>query len=306
MEDIWLIPIPPKIRVFLWNIVQRALPLGETLASRGISTTSFACTHCGDRETANHLFLTCPFARQVWNQTPIHNVINIIDSADFQGALKDSKKTMNLPPTGMRMGSLFPWICWNIWIARNHKIFQNRYFEAKEVLSKAVADALEWQTAQEQPITSLATEQNTIAQPPPPQANPDIITVNTNAAWKESEQKAGLAWLFSDNTCMILVQGTSLELYVPSPLVAEGLAIREALLQAQALGFNKLSIKSDAQIIIRAINRRDPIKELCGILQDILNLSCYLFVSSFNFISRKDNMTADALAKRVLVDTIDV
>ena len=107
MEDIWLIPIPPKIRVFLWNIVQRALPLGETLASRGISTTSFACTHCGDRETANHLFLTCPFARQVWNQTPIHNVINIIDSADFQGALKDSKKALNLPPTGMRMDIFF-------------------------------------------------------------------------------------------------------------------------------------------------------------------------------------------------------
>ncbi|WZY78965.1 hypothetical protein YC2023_025349 [Brassica napus] len=306
MADIWLLPIPPKIKVFLWKIVQRALPLGDTLASRGIPATCLACTHCGDRETANHLFLTCPFARQIWNQTPIHNVMNIIDSADFQRALKDSKKARNLPPIGMRMGSLFPWICWNLWIARNHKIFQNRCFEAKEVLSKAIADALEWQTAQEQSITGLATEQNTIVQRPPPQMNPDIITVNTDAAWKESEQKAGLAWLFSDNTGRILARGTSLELYVPSPLVAEGMALREALLHAQALGFNKLCIKSDAQIIIRAINRRDPIKELCGILQDILNLSCYLSVSSFIFISRKDNMAADALAKRVLVETIYV
>ena len=97
-----------------------------------------------------------------------------------------------------------------------------------------------------------------------------------------------------------LQQNTS----VPSPLVAEGMAIREALLQAQAFGYSKLLIKSDAQTIIRASNGRDSIKELFGILQDIHNLSCYLSVSRFCFIPRLDNIAANTLAKRALATTM--
>ena len=50
MADIWLIPIPPKLRVFLWKIVQKALPLGDNLESRGIIATNLNCIHCGARE----------------------------------------------------------------------------------------------------------------------------------------------------------------------------------------------------------------------------------------------------------------
>lgn len=129
-----------------------------------------------------------------------------------------------------------------------------------------------------------------------------VINVHTDAAWKETDKKAGLAWIFSDHTGKFwpkeLQQNTS------SPLVAEGMAIREALLQAQAFGYSKLLIKSDAQTIIRAINGRDSIKELFGILQDIHNLSCYLSVSRFCFIPRLDNIAANTLAKRALATTM--
>ncbi|KAG5414406.1 hypothetical protein IGI04_001973 [Brassica rapa subsp. trilocularis] len=211
---------------------------------------------------------------------PIDQVTNVMRYTDFATDMKTLRKTLNLPPSGIRIGSLFPWICWSIWIARNHKIFQKRSFEAKEVLSKAISDTREWQSAQEQKIN----KENLPSKPTPPtQAVAfDTVIVHTDAAWRETEQ------------------GSTSEDFVPSPLVAEGLAIREALLQAQAYGFNKLLINSDAQIIIRAISERDSIKELCGILQDIQNLSCYLSVSIFRFIPRKDNMAADGLAKSAL------
>ena len=213
--------------------------------------------------------------------------------------MKTLRKTLNLPPSGIRIGSLFPWICWSIWISRNHKIFQKRSFEAKEVLSKAISDAREWQSEQEQEINKA----NLPSKPTPPtQAVAfDTVIVHTDAAWRERQNRF-LDWpgFFSDCERNILMKGSTSEDFVPSPLVAEGLAIREALLQVQAYGFNKLLINSDAQIIIRAINERDSIKELCGILQDIQNLSCYLSVSIFRFIPRKDNMAADGLAKSAL------
>ena len=131
-----------------------------------------------------------------------------------------------------------------------------------------------------------------------------VINVHTDAAWKETDKKAGLAWIFSDHTGKVLAKGAATEHFVPSPLVAEGMAIREALLQAQAFGYSKLLIKSDAQTIIRAINGRDSIKELFGILQDIHNLSCYLSVSRVCFIPRLDNIAANTLAKRALATTM--
>lgn len=52
MKDIWLLPIPPKIRVFLWKIVKGALPLGGNLESRGL-ITNVQCAYCGMKETAD-------------------------------------------------------------------------------------------------------------------------------------------------------------------------------------------------------------------------------------------------------------
>ncbi|XP_013751330.1 uncharacterized protein LOC106453650 [Brassica napus] len=113
---------------------------------------------------------------------------------------------------------------------------------------------------------------------------------------------AGLAWTASNETGTTILQGTATEDCVSSALLAEGLAIREALLQAQAHRLSNIIIKSDAQIIIRAINKRESIKEICGILQDIHSLSCDLDVLSFNFIPRTENRIADALAKSALLN----
>ena len=63
-----------------------------------------------------------------------------------------------------------------------------------------------------------------------------------------------------------------------------------------------IAIRSDAQILIRAINGRDQITGLYGILQDIHNLTCYLSTSVFSFISRKDKIAADNFAKKTLLN----
>ena len=80
------------------------------------------------------------------------------------------------------------------------------------------------------------------------------ILINTDAAWKEDTKTAGLAWIFYDNTGKQLQQGSATEEWVNSPLTSEALAIREALSQAKAQGYNKIELRSDAQVLIWAIN----------------------------------------------------
>ncbi|KAL0724277.1 hypothetical protein Bca4012_038876 [Brassica carinata] len=207
MKDIWLLPLPPKLRVFLCKIVRGALPLGDNLETRGITDNS-KCIFCGLKETANHLFLSCDFAKSIWSLAPILHGPSLATTTDFTVALQASRKMPNLPPTGVKIGSLFPWIVWSIWTTRNQRIFENRHFTGRETLRKSTADAREWEEAQTDNTQQLATPHS---RTPQPQLNSGVLIVHTDAAWREETKTAGMAWIFTDSNGHIIHQGSKTE-----------------------------------------------------------------------------------------------
>lgn len=62
-RDIWNAPCSPKMKVFLWSIMRRALPLGENLQQRGIQAEAL-CVRCKEKETAMHIFLNVATPRK--------------------------------------------------------------------------------------------------------------------------------------------------------------------------------------------------------------------------------------------------
>lgn len=54
----------PRVRIFLWKVVQRGLPFAATLARR-LSTGDPICVVCGnEEEDENHLIFRCAFAKR--------------------------------------------------------------------------------------------------------------------------------------------------------------------------------------------------------------------------------------------------
>ena len=88
--------------------------------------------------------------------------------------------------------------------------------------------------------------------------------------------------------------------YVSSSLIAEGLALREALFYCIAKGLRAVKCESDSLQLIRALNEETPISEIYGIIADILNLVVAFDYVSFVWIPRSENKAADALAKQAL------
>ncbi|CAA7043759.1 unnamed protein product [Microthlaspi erraticum] len=78
-----------------------------------------------------------------------------------------------------------------------------------------------------------------------------------------------MGWIFHNSTSETLNQGFKAFENIASPLIAEGLAIRQAL----DLGFKNLHVASDSQQLITAINSKSSLSEIFGILQDISFLS---------------------------------
>ena len=124
---------------------------------------------------------------------------------------------------------------------------------------------------------------------------------HTDAAWNKDHKVAGLAWICSSPDSIEMSRGSSLQGAVSSPIVAEALAIRAALLHASALSYKRIWLRSDSQGLVTAINLHLRPIELYGILSDVDSIVSSSFTSvSFSFVSRNHNGPADSLAKACL------
>ncbi|CAN6820921.1 unnamed protein product [Brassica oleracea] len=85
-----------------------------------------------------------------------------------------------------------------------------------------------------------------------------------------------------------------------SPLVAEALAVREALQTASSLNVTHLRMFSDNQTLIRTITDKRFEKEIYGILNDIEAFFSLFVDLDFFYLLRVENGHADALAKYIL------
>lgn len=273
-----------------------ALPVGECLERRGVQADS-RCCRCGQPETIPHLLLHCSFAQEVWSLAPIQGLETPQNSSllDF---LSSSKNKRNLPPAGLQAGELYPWICWQIWLARNNKIFSENQIPASaaDIISKATRGAKEWQEAQLflKPAPKPSSQ---VSNPPDFRG----FRVLVDAAWNATSKCGGFGWHFSNNTDTIHESFSESKENIRTALAAEAWAILYALKQALSLERKDLQVLSDSLSLIQLLQEEESFHiELYGILQDIRDYRKSFNSISFVYIPRLANYVADVLAKRAL------
>jgi len=63
---IWKFVIPPSRLFILWCLLHDKLPMDEHLCRRDCITVSSCNMCCLEGESCLHLFLNCPFAKELW------------------------------------------------------------------------------------------------------------------------------------------------------------------------------------------------------------------------------------------------
>jgi hypothetical protein len=64
-KDVWKTRVPPKIKIFLWQLLRGRLPAGDQLVKRH-GPSDGRCALCGEPEDCNHIFFGCNLARFMW------------------------------------------------------------------------------------------------------------------------------------------------------------------------------------------------------------------------------------------------
>jgi zinc-binding in reverse transcriptase len=73
----WKLPIPLKVKVFMWLIGHNKILIKDNLLKRGWVGYN-QCMLYDESESVAHLFFTCTFARQIWFWTGLSKLLSLL------------------------------------------------------------------------------------------------------------------------------------------------------------------------------------------------------------------------------------
>lgn len=117
----WNLPIPHKIKIFMWLTFKNRILTRVNLQKRGWEGV-VTCVFCSHQETVNHLFLNCQLVSQIlfWlgkQQLQCSHWHTLEEVFHFAITLPPLEKTAFL--------IVFSATCWTVWKHRNEVCFNN-------------------------------------------------------------------------------------------------------------------------------------------------------------------------------------
>jgi len=122
------------------------IPVSTALVKRGVKIHSSFCGPCvGDVETADHALVSCSFANCVWMQILKWCGIEGRSYATVGEALDDMGRLSNGSRRKLKMlSSIFYGTLWNLWQARNNRIFNSIMTDPMKVVETIKSMSFLW------------------------------------------------------------------------------------------------------------------------------------------------------------------
>nr|XP_025616741.1 uncharacterized protein LOC112709055 [Arachis hypogaea] len=275
-KTIWKLPVPGKVKMFLWKAVHGILPVNMNLYQRK-SAVSPKCSICqeGD-ETIEHALLLCPWTRAVWFGSSLQLVPTSYNVGSFE---KWMMTTINkiMREAGKEKDNILctlGFVCWCIWKERNQHIFQQTKINPQRAIIYSQHLVAEYHNTTKvlnrdnKHIEGRKGERTRITWRPPPH---NRTKVNTDAAFDRETGMAASAVVARDWQGK-MITGTTSTFKTTSALAAEAQAYREALILIKNLQIRNCIIETDCLPLVQAIKARTPLAEADAIIRDILQL----------------------------------
>lgn len=255
-QKIWKTKVPSKLQHFLWRISTKSIATGNNLRRRHVTRDSI-CKRCWlEEETEEHLFFTCPYARQIWRASGLDTttLASITTSCDEKLL---TCLTMPYVASSTHQQDLAIWILWRLWKSRNMMVYQQRQVHWKNVLTNARSNAREWKNSSGNTdicfarTTTAARARSLIGWRRPPQY---WMKCNVDASFINTQEPANAGWVCRDDygTYHGAVQAKGNK--VATPLESELQAILMALQHCWRRGYEKIVIEADCKAAIDILN----------------------------------------------------
>jgi len=193
-----------------------------------------------------------------------------------------------------------------LWIRRNSVIFGGKVLSPSCLLKCAKDTLFEFQEACSSPLTNLGVVS---ALPTNLGAGTSVryhwtnpsegwIKLNWDAAIDSNSNTMGLGLVARDFTGKVRAMMCNFLPYVTDPAVAEAFAARQGAILARDMGFQKVVLEGDSQVIVQALNS----ESVCAVAYASLVADTRTLLQTFpawcvDFIRREGNVVAHHLAR---------
>ncbi|XP_024190134.1 uncharacterized protein LOC112194109 [Rosa chinensis] len=248
-----------------------------------------ACPFCRvEIENLNHLFLSCPYAAEIWSKTGYSaqgflSFEDWFDSWFVSGFCKQTTENLII-------------ICWKLWEARNNLIFRHQLTPPASVIFSSSITAEQYRLANKprswgNSLPSIAKHSMIKWQPPPP----GFCKLNFDGS-VIGNKNAASGFVLRDEQGTPIVAG-SRNIGIVSVSVAEGNALRDGLYHALINNCKKVLVEGDSKLVIDVINKKCTIPwRLRTLARDIACLASSFDHIDFSFAPREANFVTDAIA----------
>jgi hypothetical protein len=137
-ERIWKSWAPSKCKFFIWLAAHDRCWTADRLAKKGLPHPA-KCPLCDqEKETINHLLLTCVFSRQAWffilQRVGLQSLAPQLGDLSFDDWWDQSSKRVE-GQNRKSLNSLIILVAWSLWNHRNGCVFDGRQPSLNDLLS---------------------------------------------------------------------------------------------------------------------------------------------------------------------------
>ncbi|XP_057453159.1 uncharacterized protein LOC130745025 [Lotus japonicus] len=298
---IWKSNLPQKIKVFLWKSCNNALAVKDNLYRRKIPVDR-SCPIClSEPETIEHALLLCPWTRAVWFGAPYPRFINREGLGTFDHwLLQMSQALRGDGPTQEEEWSTLCYTIWAIWKGRNKAVFSSEEpnpVATIQQLKFMLADSSSYRASIPEKLNTRTgnthNRQRDHSWVHPPQG---IIKINVDASIKDPNPSCCLGVVARDHTG-ILIMGAAMRSFASSPASAEALALREGVILAANLGWNRILVESDCLALVETCKGNMQLAEVRAIMDDVYELRKHFNYCEFRWTNRACNTPAHLVAQ---------
>ncbi|RYR00151.1 hypothetical protein Ahy_B07g088234 [Arachis hypogaea] len=269
-------------------------PMGSTPLRRDIMLPG----ESREPESTEHALLLCPWTRAAWFGAQVQCCPTAHTVSSFGKWIMDLFKNMKAC-TGTDYElciSKVGFLAWEVWKARNHAVHQRSKPNPLLVIYKAKQIETEFAEMAEEPAKSFVNDRRTVRRVTWRPPLPGWIKCNVDAAFLAALSGGATAAVFRDYAGNLLT-ASNFKIAATSPLVAEALAVRVALIIAKNFQLKRIIFESDSLILIQALKSKASIAEIQVILDDILDLARHISNCGFTWVPRDGNALVHEVAK---------
>jgi ribonuclease HI len=294
-RKVWKLASTQRIRVFVWHILHNRLLTNDRLASWHLKEPY--CDYCGQmEESLLHVLRDCPLASLVWR-----HLVEVNHWSTFFLYTREQWFELNLRThigrnKEVKWDAIWATTCYYLWQWRNQRVHDTRIqdpYKPWEIIMNSVTYYMSSMDSHRSLHNNLSMVNKDVRWYPPKHG---WVCLNTDGASKSQTTNAGCGGLLRDEDGH-WIRGFSKSLGSTTAYVAELWGLLEGLSMARSMGFNKLEVQMDSEIIVNIINKHGQ-GSVSGwsIIKKIRSLLSLDWSVKICHIYREANRCADMLA----------